>query len=135
MLIIPHDLTIAVADGTKMRLFRNKAAEPHVELVELPSPHIHGSNHGAGGHHTSSSANPDASRKTEDNFAAAAGDYLSKQVLEGAIGSLFIVADPRTLGELRRHLHASVASKLVGELHKDLTGHSLRDIQTALTKH
>lgn len=134
-MIIPHDLTIAVADGTKMRLFRNKAAEPHVELVELPSPHLHGGNHGSGGRHTSSSANPDASRRSEDSFVAAAADYLNKQVLEGHIGSLFVVADPRTLGELRRHLHASVAPKLIGELHKDLTGHALHDIQTALTKH
>jgi protein required for attachment to host cells len=34
-----------------------------------------------------------------------------------------IVADPPTLGELRRHLHASLGAKLIGEIAEGLTGH------------
>ena len=37
-----------------------------------------------------------------------------------------------TLGELRKHYHKEVSSRLAGELAKDLTGHSVPDIEKAL---
>lgn len=133
-MIMPNDTTVAVVDGTKMRLFRNKGVEPHISLVALADPELDPANHGSGGRHRSAAANPDDSRLAEDDFAAAAADYLNRQVLEGGIGALYIIADPRTLGEMRRNFHATVTSKLVGELAKDLTGHSIDAIEATLTK-
>ena len=43
-----------------------------------------------------------------------------------------IVAPARTLGEMRRHYHESVSERLMFELDKDLTGHSVADIEAAL---
>jgi protein required for attachment to host cells len=133
-MIIPNNATIAVVDGEKMRLFRNKAVEPHIDLVEQATPDLDTDNQGSGSRHRSSSANPDQSRQTEDNFAASAADHLNRHVLEGRIENLIIVADPRTLGELRKNRHQKLEDKLLGELSKDLTGHSVEDIAAALQK-
>lgn len=133
-MILPNDTTVAVADGRKMRLFQNKGVEPNIRLTELDLPHIEAGSGGSGMRHRSSSANPDDTRLEEDDFAAEAAAYLNRQVLAGSIDSLYIVADPRTLGEMRRHLHDTVKSKLVGELAKDFTGHSLDAIEAALAK-
>jgi protein required for attachment to host cells len=54
--------------------------------------------------------------------------------LDGAIASLFIIADPRTLGELRRHFHDVTRESLIGELARDLIGSSIEKIEAALAK-
>ncbi len=133
-MILPNDTTVAAADGSKMRLFRNKGVEPSIRLVPLPEPEIDAVNQGSGGRHRNLSVNPDEGRLAEDDFAAAAAEYLNRQVLAGEIGPLFVIADPRTLGEMRRHFHDSLEAKLVGDLAKDLTGHPADAIGEALAK-
>lgn len=133
-MILPNDTTVVVADGAKMRLFRNKGVEPQIRLVALPDPEIDAANQGSGGRHRSIPGNPDARRLAEDNFAAAAAEYLNEQVLAGNIGPLFVVADARTLGEMRRHFHEALQAKLVGDLAKDLTGHATEAVAEALAK-
>jgi protein required for attachment to host cells len=39
------------------------------------------------------------------------------------------VAPPKTLGVLRQKLHKEVASRVVGEVHKTLTGHPVDQIE------
>ena len=56
----------------------------------------------------------------------------NKRVLDGDIASLIIVAAPRTLGELRKHYHGALSAVLVGEIAKDLTGHSMADIERSI---
>ncbi len=133
-MILPNDTIVAVADGTRMRLFRNKGAEPHIRLAALDDPEVDAANQGSGGRHRSSSANPDADRLAEDDFAAAAAAHLNRLALQGEVGPFYVVADPRTLGEMRRHLHDAVARRLAGELAKDLTGHSIEAIAAAIAK-
>lgn len=129
---LPNGTTVAVADGEKLLLFRNSGNEANTKLNPLPNPAIGGENKGAGTRHQSSSANPDDSRLEEDSFAAATAEWLNRQVLEGKIGNLFVIATPKTLGELRKHYHKQLEAKLLGEIAKDLTGHSASDIETAL---
>lgn len=131
-MILPNDTTVAVADGEKLRLFRNKGHEPRIELVALPDPDIEAGNQGSGARHRSVTANPDDRRLSEDDFAAAAAGYLNRQVLAGGIGKLFVIADPRTLGEMRRHFHGQLEARLVGDLARDLTGHGIDAIEAAL---
>ena len=57
---------------------------------------------------------------------------LNAQVMAGHIGSLIIIAAPRTLGEMRRHYHKALSARLVGEVAKDLTGHCVQDIEKAV---
>jgi protein required for attachment to host cells len=133
-MIIPNDATIAVVDGTKLRLFRNKAAEPNIKLVEESEPKVDAHNQGSGLRHQNSSANPDADRAEEDSFAAAAAEALNRRVLDGEIDSLVVIADARTLGEMRRHFHKTLEAKLVGDLTKNLTNSSIKDIEAVLDK-
>ena len=103
-MILPHGATVAVTDGTRMLLFRNTGREA-IDLEQLPHPAIEPGHAGSGGRHRTSTANPDSHRLEEDDFAAAASAYLNKEVLAGNIGSLAIIANARTLGEMRRHFH------------------------------
>ncbi|RUT88823.1 host cell attachment protein, partial [Mesorhizobium sp. USDA-HM6] len=45
---------------------------------------------------------------------------------------VLIIADPRTLGELRRHYQPSLSAKLVGEITKDFVKHSVLSIEGAI---
>ncbi|MGV1786591.1 MULTISPECIES: host attachment family protein [Agrobacterium] len=129
---LPQNTVVAVADGEKLSLFRNDGDAATVNLTALPDPAIDNSKISSGARHSSSSANPDDSQQDEDGFGAGVTDMLNKQVLEGKIKSLVIIAAPRTLGEMRKGYHKSLSEVLIGELDKDLTGHSVQDIEKAL---
>jgi protein required for attachment to host cells len=70
----------------------------------------------------------------EDRFAAEAAELLKKRALRHEYDALVVVAPPKTLGELRKHYHVEVSNRLTGELDKDLTGHTIPDIEQALLK-
>jgi protein required for attachment to host cells len=133
-MLVPNRATIAVADGRSLRLFRNRGHEPRIDLVALPEPLFEVGNEGSGTRHRSTTANPDAARLSEDNFAAAAASYLNRQALSGEIEQLVVIADPRTLGEMRRHFHSALAAKLVGDIAKNLIDHDIRAIEAALDR-
>ena len=48
--------------------------------------------------------------------------WLNGQVLEHRIEQLLIVADPDTLGEMRKHYRKETEGALIGELDKQVTG-------------
>ena len=131
-MILPNGTLVAVLDGTSMRLFRNKGHEPHVELAALDVPDLSQLNSGSGGRHRSSAANPDDSRLSEDNFAASAAAYLNSEALAGRVDHALVIADPRTLGELRKHFHETLSTKLVGELARNLAHHTPSEIEAAV---
>jgi protein required for attachment to host cells len=129
---LPQNTVIAVADGEKLSLFQNEGDAANVKLTALPDVDVDSSKISSGGRHPSSSANPDDSQQDEDGFSLGVADMLNKQVLDGKIKNLVIVAAPRTLGELRKSYHKSLSDILIGELDKDLTGHSVVEIEKAL---
>ncbi len=129
---VPKGATVAVADGEKLSLFRNSGDETSPKLTPLPHTAVDTSNKGSGGHHGSSAANPDDKRLDEDSFAAGIATLLNKQAVEGKLSDLVIIADPKTLGELRKHYHAKLSAVLLKEIPKDLTGHSSADIEKTL---
>jgi protein required for attachment to host cells len=53
-------------------------------------------------------------------------------VLAGNIEHLLVIASPKALGELRKHFSKQLSGVLVGEIAKDLTGHSLNDVEKAI---
>ncbi len=129
---LPKDATIAVADGETLELYRNSGDEKNPKLTALPETSISGDNKSAGTRHRSSAANPDNSRLEEDSFAAATASWLNREVLEGRIDQLVVIAAPKTLGELRKHYHKALEAKLVGELSKEFTGRPIAEIESAL---
>ena len=120
---------VAVADGEKLNLFRNSGDEANPNLTASAVEDVTNDNKGSGARHQSSSANPDNSQIEEDSFAAGTAELLNRQVLSGQIANLIVIAAPRTLGELRKHYHQKLSAVLVGEIAKDLTGHSAQEIE------
>jgi protein required for attachment to host cells len=130
-MLLPKDTTVAVADGEKLNLFLNEGDEAGMKLVAVPHESVD-TDQGTSMGRQSSPANPDHGQAGEDQFAAGIVQYLNQQVLGGKIKNLVIVAAPRALGEMRKHYHKALSSILLGELAKDLTGHSLADVEKAL---
>jgi protein required for attachment to host cells len=129
---LPNGATVAVADGEKFNLFRNTGDEAGLKLVVLPHDAVDARHEGATPGRQGSSANPDGGQDKEDGFSAGVIDLLNKRVLAGQISSLLIIAAPRTLGAIRPQYHAKLTDILAGEIAKDLTGHSLQDVEKAI---
>ncbi|AOH83214.1 hypothetical protein AWL63_03715 [Sphingomonas panacis] len=75
---------------------------------------------------------PDYHQQEEERFAAEIAEMLKRRALANAYDALVVVAPPKTLGELRKHYHKEVISRLHGELAKDLTGRPVPEIEKAL---
>jgi len=133
-MLLAHGTIVAVVDGENLTLYRNGGTDTEPKLSAIGSPEVSGDNKSAGARHRSSSDNPDESRLEEDSFAAATAAMLNKMALENDFSSLVVIAAPKTLGELRKHWHKALQAKIVAEMSKDLTGHSIADIEAALAK-
>ena len=131
---IPYNAHVLVMDGRKLLLFKNEGnpASPKLSLAthrEQDSAATHdqgsdkpGTTHQSVGSARSGYEQTDFHQQDEDRFAADAADMLKREVLAGRIGALIVVAAPRTLGELRKHYHAAVEKRLLGEIAKDVAG-------------
>ena len=141
---LPHNSVVLVADGRKMLFLRNEGDAEFPNLVvekaqEQSNPATRDQATDSAGRASSpqggvqSSVEPtDFHQIEEDRFAADAADFLKTGALKNAYDSLIVIAPPKTLGELRKHYHKEVSSRLKGELDKDLTGHPIKDIEKAL---
>lgn len=132
---LPKGAHVAVADGAKLVMFRNSGDEGHPALSEVPHDKVDTHNKSGGQHHQSTDGNPADDRQEEDAFAAGIAAQLNAQVLKNKIDALVVIADPKSLGELRKHYHKALSAILVGEIAKDLTGHSVKDIEKSIAAH
>jgi protein required for attachment to host cells len=130
---LPNGAMVAVVDGEKLALFKN-TGHTDVALTAQPTPAIEDRVSGSPGRH-SSGANPDNDTQAEDGFAMGVAEVLNKWALNSKFDALLVIAAPKTLGELRKHWHKELSSKLVGEIAKDLAGHSTDQIAAAIQKH
>jgi protein required for attachment to host cells len=127
-MILPANAHVAVVDGERFLLMRNRGTlvEPKLQLEAEPEVSEH--NKSAGMRHQEDVR----MRKVEplDKFAHAAGvaEWLNHAVLTHRIDKLLVVADPDTLGEMRKHYHKVTEAALIGELDKQVTGMPGTDI-------
>ena len=141
---IPHNALVLVADGRKMLFLRNQGKGQQIELVteahherddrknsEIKSDAA-GAGAQSGGHGRPAMDETDFHQQDEDRYAADAADQLRIRALAGDYDALVIVAPPRTLGELRKHLHKEVEKRVVMELAKEMTDRPLPDIAAML---
>lgn len=119
---LPAEAHVAVVDGERFLLMRNcgTTAEPTLELVVQPS--VEETNKSAGQHEHESAHRRGGEPHDRAAHAAGVADWLNKAVLDHQIDQLLVVADPSSLGEMRRHYHKETQSVLLGELDKQLTG-------------
>ncbi len=132
---------VVVADGRRMLFFRNAGTplEPNLELVqseEQDNPADRDQSSDAPGRTFNSASTrrhayeeTDFHQLEEDRFAAETAGRLREYALNGSFDQLIVIAPPRTLGEIRKHYHKDVSSRLIGELDKDLTGHTVSQIE------
>jgi protein required for attachment to host cells len=130
---IPHLALVALANGEKFKLMRNvgQPLEPKLEAVSDLDLEL--TNFSAGVRHQDPAGQRNGSTDIDElAHGAAIAEWLNTQALRGGIGQVVIVADPKTLGQIRQHCHKELSSRIVGELAKDLTNSPMPDIEQAL---
>ncbi len=145
---IAHDSYVLVADGAKMLFFRNEGDAQNLNLTVIAAEQqadqrdrdiktdLAGQKPGSPGQYGGSTANEaDFHRQAEDRFAAEAAERLNRAALANEFERLIVVAPPKTLGELRKHYHKQVESRITAEIAKDLTGHPVDRIEAVLQNH
>lgn len=144
---IDSEALVMVVDGAKMLLFRNKGdvAYPKLEVEDAlqqedeatrdqgSSPPGRTASPG-GGSRRASFEQTDFHRQDEERFAMDAAAALNKRALTNDFEKLIIVAPPRTLGEMRKHYHKALQSRLAGEIAKDLASHPVPDIERIISE-
>ena len=141
---LPHDTLVLVADGTKMLFLRNQGhgaqidlvTEAHKERQDRKDSDMKTDGPGltaqSGGYGRPAVEETDFHQLEEDRFAAEAANQLRHRALGGDFEALAIIAPPKTLGELRKHLHKEVEKRIVLELPKEMTNRPLPDIAAML---
>lgn len=138
---IDHDAMVLVADGRKMLFFRNRGSRttPNLEtetVKQQDNPYDRdqasdapGRASNSVGSHRSAMEQTDFHELEEMRFAAQAANMLNRGALAQDYDKLIVVAPPAALGEMRKHYHKEVQSRLVGEIAKDLSNHPVLEIE------
>jgi len=69
----------------------------------------------------------------EHRFARTVAAALEQVVRTSKAKALIVVAPPKTLAELRSAFHSDVKACIIAEINKDLTKHSIGEIEKHLT--
>ncbi len=128
---IPHHAFVVVADGTGARFFRNDGRGRTVLLID--AGHLSPSNledDGPAGHRPSESSKQQTDEAT---FAKQLANELYRRAHEGDFEALVLIADPKTLGQIRPGLHKEVKNRMILELAKTLTKSPVKDIEKTLS--
>jgi protein required for attachment to host cells len=129
-MLLPHKALVVVADGVHAKFFRNAGQEGKIDLSaegELRPKHL--LDDGPAGVRPKESSHQETNEAT---FAKQLANELYRRAHGGDFAALVLIADPQTLGQIRRSLHKEVQSRIVSELAKTLTKASIADIQKAL---
>jgi len=142
---IPSAAMVLISDGRRALFLRNRGTPVTPELalehslaVDNPSTQEQGSDrpgrtHAPDGRSRSAIEQTDWHQRAEERFAALVADTLYRMEHAHEFHELVVVAPPKMLGDLRLHLHPEVAGCVVGEVPKDLTGHTLPEIGKLLS--
>lgn len=143
---VQHGASVVVTDGRKALFLSNEgdAEFPNLRLLqrrehasladrELKSAapgrafgsHDHGSRR-------SSYAETDFHEQAETEFALEIAEFLNDRVQIHGLDELVIVAPPRTLGVLRKHLGREALAQVTAEIPKDLVKHPIAEIERLL---
>jgi len=143
---LKHDAWVVVADGAKYLLLVNQGDDFTLDLrVLAQQTQAHDATHEQGTDRPGRFADPAGSKSAvrqadwhqieEAGFAAHLAERLRKDALAGAFDALVLVADPRTLGNLRPKLHEQVKKRLIAEIPKDVTREPIDKIEKLLEKY
>ena len=138
---LANNALVLVTDGRKTLFFRNHGdvnqidlrTEAHDERADASDGEMKtdapGSTHQSTGNGRSSYEETDFHQLEEDRWAKTAAAEVNKRALAHDFEALAIIAPPKTLGELRKQLHKEAARRVVCEIAKEMTGHTIADIE------
>ncbi|MHA7820326.1 MAG: baeRF12 domain-containing protein [Erythrobacter sp.] len=130
---LPQNAHVAVVDGETFLLFRNEGQAFEPRLRKEDSPDLDVTNFSAGVKHQDDIGQRlGRTDLAELGHAAAAAEWLSAKVISNDIHDVLIIADPKSLGEMRRHYHSELEKRVVGEIDKTLTGQPVEKIEQAI---
>lgn len=137
---LAKDTLVLVADGKKMRLFKNTGSALKIELTpilqrELPNPPSREQGADAPGRtrsrmdaRRSSYSETDWHDQAESDFAVRVAADLSTMADQNRASTIIVIAAPGTLGNLRKHYDRPTRERINAELNLDLVNHSVDDV-------
>ncbi len=142
---ISNGTWILVGDGRRAMVLRNDglAESPNLHCIatretRTPATRDLGSDAPGrafapmGGGRRAAMEETDWHDEAERRFAASLAADLNAAAHDGRYDDLIVVAPPRILAELREDLSGEARSRLRAEIDKDLTRHTIADIETIL---
>ena len=120
---LPSNAHVAIVDGSNFTVMRNTGKPLEPKLGSAEKPDLSATNFSAGVKHQDDIGQKHG--RTDLNelaHGAAAAEWLNAKSISGEITDVLVIADPKTLGEMRRHYHSELEKRLVGEIDKTMTG-------------
>lgn len=144
-IVIPRDALVFVGDGQNALLLRNRGDETSPNLVVVrafseknPPTHEQGADRPGRGfkrantNRCSSMETTDWHKLEKERFIERAAFAVEQLVCADNIKAIIVVAPPRTLAELRLVFHPDVKKRISAEVGKDLTKHTVCEIERHL---
>lgn len=141
---IPNQALVVVGDGEKALFLRNAGSPQKLKLeVENvfaqnnPATHEQGTDKpgrafASAGSARSAMEGTDWHRLGEERFAAEIAAILYRLAHANKFEALVVVAPPTVLGNLRKAFHKEVIDRITAEVPKELTSHTVPDIEGLL---
>lgn len=127
--MLPQNAMIVVADGHGATLFRN-AARHGIELADAKRITPESLSDPVTTPELDEITTP--RDEEEEAFAVKLARHLNSLVLKNRLEDVAIIADPSTLGVLRKHYHKELQLRIRKELAKTMTNSEVKDIEGAL---
>ena len=141
---LSNNALVLVADGRRMLFLRNHGdqnqidlrTEAHDERQDAKTSEMGtdgpGTQAQSGGYGRPALDQTDFHQQAEDRWAKDAAEELNRRVLAHDFESLAIIAPPKLLGELRKHLHKEVERRVVCTINKEMSGRTTPDIEALI---
>ena len=142
---IPHDAWVVVCDARKAIFLRNEgdATRPNLKVAQVREAAANPPSGEQGADRpgriqnavapTSATEGTDWHELAENQFARDTVAALKLGYRADAPRGVVLVAPPRMLAMLRRHLDEELRSSVLAEVDKDLTKHPIHEIERLLT--
>lgn len=144
-MLIAHDALVMALDGARMSLFRNRGTdrEPKFELLaeehrKAPSTADLGEDRPGRNFQSVGSARggyeqTDWHQQMEDDFAEEMAELFNFHMADDKRKGV-LIAPPKVLGTIRKHLHPDARSRLIAEIDKDYAGRTALELAELLDK-
>ena len=141
---VPNEALVVIGDGEKALFLRNKGSAQDLKLEvenilaqDNPATHEQGTDKpgrvfASAGTARSAMEETDWHRLGEERFAVEIADTLYRLAHANKFEALVVIAPPKVLGNLRKAFHKEVVDRITAEVPKELTSHTVPDIEKLL---